>query len=174
MKCLHFSHMTPISFNGRNASSWRRRIISECVGTSWSLPIGGLAASLGVGLTPLGMSWAGTPRFPWVLSTQRARLAHLSPSGTGRAGICWAIWKPHVSVVLTAFSPQFQSISVTLEHIPLWLDFNDKFWMFLCMCSLWRLCVSPLGAWGQVEGAHCMLPPLSPCWCRCLYPAESD
>ena len=83
MKCLHFSHMTPISLNGRKPSWWRKGTIPECVNNTgqWSgwgpsaMPAS--AMSLRVGLPksdPAQDALGWTIRVFWEFSTQRGLL----------------------------------------------------------------------------------------------------
>lgn len=178
MKCLHFSHMTPISINGRKASWWRKGTIPECVNNTghWlrrgpsATPASAMSLAVGLPMSDPAQDALGwTIRVFWELSTQR--------------GLLWTTWCPpapsRVGSALLVGKPTHCWLD------PFSLHCLPQVWSILCDPRTWdwtllRNSVSVLvaprglelgGGWAWIS----LCPPLpSPTHCSYPHPFKSD
>lgn len=185
MKCLHFSHMTPINLNGRKASSWRKGIIPECVNNSrlvatvrTYLCCPSSAVSLGEGppksdptgdvleLNCQGLLGAQHP--------ESLLWPTWSPPALGRVGSAVLIGKPihcWLNPLLTTFSsPMLEVTYVTLE---LKTGLGPEI-LFLCRVDCVGCCQGPGAGQRSVMNLTVCSSPLPPPRCRYLHPFKSD
>lgn len=179
MKCLQFSHMTPISFNGRKASSWRKRIIPECINNSQPVTTERpslqhtSAVSLGAGLVQV------RPCLGWVRIEPSGSLGSsaLRRSRCGQGGIRHACWETPCIADSQCFLFLISSAYLCDPRAsPL---VTSLFWkipnIFMHGLTM-KDCLWPLSAWvgGRFgHGSRCVFLSPFPTPVKILYPAES-